>query len=149
MPRQSSSWNRPTSAEQAAAQTIPPPRLFAQPRPPYLDPARAGVSPTPGLVMNDVFRGAWPPVGPVPPPGVLCFHVGRDDLDMAPFDRMGGLGRMFQLFGYHGDPPLAGLNGALAGCPPTLSNVKPDAEGRVSPHGGGSNSPGEGTRPTT
>ena len=42
------------------------------------------------------------------------FHVERDDLDMAPFDRMGGLGKMFQLFGDGMDPLLTELNGALA-----------------------------------
>ena len=84
----------------------------------------------------------------MPPPGVFGFHVEGDDLDMAPFYRVGGLVRMFQLFGYQVDPLLTGLNGALAGCP-RLSDDKPDAAGRVSPRGGGSNSPGEGTRPTT
>ena len=42
------------------------------------------------------------------------FHVERDDLDMAPFDRMGGLGKMFQLFGNQMDPLLTELNDALA-----------------------------------
>ena len=41
------------------------------------------------------------------------FHVERDDLDMAPFDREGGLGRMFQLFGDRLDPLIAELNEAL------------------------------------
>jgi len=54
----------------------------------------------------------------VPPPGVFGFHVERDDLDLAPFDRVGGLGRMFQLFGYEVDPLLTGLNEVLAGCRP-------------------------------
>jgi len=65
---------------------------------------------------------------------------------MTPFDRAGGLGRMFQLFGSQVDPLLAGLDEAV---PPRLFNDKPDAVGRVSPRGGGSNSPGEGTWPTT
>jgi len=54
----------------------------------------------------------------VPPPGVFGFHVERDDLDLAPVDRVGGLGRMFQLFGYEVDPLLTGLNEVLAGCRP-------------------------------
>jgi hypothetical protein len=54
----------------------------------------------------------------VPPPGVLGFHVERDDFDLAPFDRAGGLGPMFQLFGYQVGPLLTGLNEVLAGCPP-------------------------------
>jgi len=56
----------------------------------------------------------------VPPPGVFGFQVERDDLDLAPFDRVGGLGRLFQLFGYRVDPLLTGLNEALAGCPPAF-----------------------------
>ena len=51
----------------------------------------------------------------MPPPGVLGFHFERDDPDMAPFDRVGGLGRMFQLLGYQVDPLLTGLNEVLAG----------------------------------
>ena len=54
----------------------------------------------------------------MPPPGVFGFHVARDDLDMAPFDRVGGPDRMFQLFGCQVDPLLTGLNEVLAGCPP-------------------------------
>ena len=38
----------------------------------------------------------------------------RDDLDMAPFDAMGGLGKMFQLFGERTEPLIAELNEALA-----------------------------------
>jgi len=72
-----------------------------------------------------------------------------DDLDTAPFGRVDGLGPMLQLFGYRVDPLLTGLNEALAGGPPPLANDKPDAVGRVSPRGGGPNSPAEGTRPTT
>jgi type I restriction enzyme, R subunit len=42
------------------------------------------------------------------------FHLERDDLDMAPFDSVGGLGKMFQLFGERTDPLIAELNEALA-----------------------------------
>ena len=42
------------------------------------------------------------------------FHLERDDLDMAPFDREGGLGKMHQLFGDRMDPLIAELNEALA-----------------------------------
>ena len=41
------------------------------------------------------------------------FHLERDDLDMAPFDREGGLGKMYQLFGARMDPLIAELNEAL------------------------------------
>lgn len=41
------------------------------------------------------------------------FHLERDDLDMAPFDSEGGLGKMFQLFGERTDPLIAELNEAL------------------------------------
>ena len=41
------------------------------------------------------------------------FHLERDDLDMAPFDSEGGLGKMFQLFGDRTDPLIAELNEAL------------------------------------
>ncbi len=41
------------------------------------------------------------------------FHLDRDDLDMAPFDRAGGLGRMYQLFGEQMDPLIAELNEIL------------------------------------
>lgn len=41
------------------------------------------------------------------------FHLERDDLDMAPFDGEGGLGKMFQLFGDRTDPLIAELNEAL------------------------------------
>ena len=36
-----------------------------------------------------------------------------DDLEMAPFDGAGGLGKMFQLFGGRMDPLIAELNEAL------------------------------------
>ncbi len=41
------------------------------------------------------------------------FHLERDDLDLAPFDGEGGLGKMFQLFGDRMDPLIAELNEAL------------------------------------
>ncbi len=41
------------------------------------------------------------------------FHLERDDLDMAPFDAEGGLGKMYQLFGEAMDPLIAELNEAL------------------------------------
>ena len=41
------------------------------------------------------------------------FHIERDDLDMAPFDSAGGLGKMFQLFGEKMDPLIAELNEVL------------------------------------
>jgi len=50
----------------------------------------------------------------VPPPGVFGFPVERDDLDSTPLDRVGGPGRMFQLFGYQVGPLLTGLNEVLA-----------------------------------
>ena len=54
----------------------------------------------------------------MPPPGVFGFQVKRGDLDMAPFDRVGGPGPMPQLSGYQVDPLLTGLNEVLAGCRP-------------------------------
>ncbi len=41
------------------------------------------------------------------------FHLERDDLDMAPFDREGGLGRMYQLFGDRMDAVIGEMNEAL------------------------------------
>lgn len=41
------------------------------------------------------------------------FHVERDDLDMAPFDAQGGLGRMYQLFGAQMDWVMDELNREL------------------------------------
>jgi len=41
------------------------------------------------------------------------FHVERDDLDMAPFDAQGGLGRMYQLFGERMDWVMGELNREL------------------------------------
>jgi type I restriction enzyme, R subunit len=42
------------------------------------------------------------------------FHIERDDLEMAPFDGQGGLGRMYQLFGDGMDDLIRELNEALA-----------------------------------
>jgi type I restriction enzyme R subunit len=44
---------------------------------------------------------------------MTSFHLERDDLDMAPFDSEGGLGRMYQLFGDRMDTLIAELNEAL------------------------------------
>jgi type I restriction enzyme R subunit len=41
-------------------------------------------------------------------------HIDRDDLDMAPFDANGGLGKMYQLFGEGMDTVLHEMNEALA-----------------------------------
>ena len=43
------------------------------------------------------------------------FHIERDDLEMAPFDAQGGLGRMYQLFGARMEPLLDELNEVLVG----------------------------------
>ncbi len=43
------------------------------------------------------------------------FHLDRDDLEMAPFDGKGGLGRMHQLFGDRMESVIEELNEALAG----------------------------------
>lgn len=42
------------------------------------------------------------------------FHIERGDLEMAPFDGQGGLGRMYQLFGERMDDLLGELNEVLA-----------------------------------
>ncbi len=42
------------------------------------------------------------------------FHIERDDLDMAPFDAKGGLGKMHQLFGAGMDGVIEELNEALS-----------------------------------
>lgn len=42
------------------------------------------------------------------------FNIGRDDLEMAPFDSKGGLGRMHQLFGGKMDTVLIEMNEAIA-----------------------------------
>ncbi len=44
---------------------------------------------------------------------ITSFHIERDDLEMAPFDSAGGLGKMFQLFGDGMDPLIAELNEVL------------------------------------
>lgn len=41
------------------------------------------------------------------------FHIERDDLDMAPFDAKGGLGRMYQMFGEKMDQVVDELNREL------------------------------------
>ena len=46
-------------------------------------------------------------------PVAIC-HLGRDDLDMAPFDGKGGMGQMYKLFGDQMDNVIDELNGALA-----------------------------------
>lgn len=40
-------------------------------------------------------------------------HIERDDLDYAPFDAQGGLGKMHQLFGEQMDTLIEELNGEL------------------------------------
>jgi len=45
---------------------------------------------------------------------ISSFHMDRDDLDMAPFDAKGGMGRMHQLFGEWMDEVIGGLNKVLA-----------------------------------
>jgi type I restriction enzyme R subunit len=42
------------------------------------------------------------------------YHIERDDLELAPFDGNGGLGKMYQLFGAEMDNVLDELNGVLA-----------------------------------
>jgi type I restriction enzyme R subunit len=44
---------------------------------------------------------------------ISSFHVDRDDLDMAPFDSQGGMGRMYQLFGTDMNKVITELNAAL------------------------------------
>ena len=45
---------------------------------------------------------------------VTSFHVELDDLDYTPFDREGGRGRMYQLFGDRMGEIMEELNEALA-----------------------------------
>jgi type I restriction enzyme R subunit len=45
---------------------------------------------------------------------VNSFHLDRDDLDMAPFDAKGGLGKMHQLFGDQMEKVIGEMNEALA-----------------------------------
>jgi type I restriction enzyme R subunit len=44
---------------------------------------------------------------------ITSFHIDRDDLDMAPFDAQGGLGRMYSLFGETTDAVIGELNRVL------------------------------------
>mgnify|MGYP001164762787 CR=1 FL=1 len=44
---------------------------------------------------------------------INSFHIEKDDLDMAPFDARGGMGRMYQLFGDDMDRLINELNKAL------------------------------------
>lgn len=43
------------------------------------------------------------------------FHIDREDLEMAPFDGQGGMGKMYRLFGERMDGLIDELNEALAG----------------------------------
>ena len=45
---------------------------------------------------------------------ITSFHIDRNDLDMAPFDSQGGMGRMYKLFGDRMDEVIDELNEALA-----------------------------------
>ena len=45
---------------------------------------------------------------------ITSFHLERDDLDMAPFDGKGGLGKMYDLFANRMDGTISELNEALA-----------------------------------
>ena len=45
---------------------------------------------------------------------ISSFHIERDDLEMAPFDGQGGIGRMYQLFGERMDDVIGELNRGLA-----------------------------------
>ncbi|MEW8509001.1 MAG: DEAD/DEAH box helicase family protein, partial [Candidatus Thiodiazotropha sp.] len=45
---------------------------------------------------------------------ITSFHIDRDDLEMAPFNAKGGMGRMYQLFGDQMDEVINELNEALA-----------------------------------
>ncbi len=45
---------------------------------------------------------------------ITSFHIERDDLETAPFDAQGGLGRMYQLFGDRMDALIVEMNEALA-----------------------------------
>ena len=42
------------------------------------------------------------------------FHIDKDDLDLSPFDKHGGLGKMWQLFGEESDELIEELNEVLA-----------------------------------
>ena len=45
---------------------------------------------------------------------ISSFHFERDDLEMAPFDSRGGLGKMVQLFGADMDGLIDEMNEELA-----------------------------------
>ena len=45
---------------------------------------------------------------------ISSFHLDHDDLEMAPFDSKGGLGKMYKLFGNRMDNLIDELNEALA-----------------------------------
>ena len=45
---------------------------------------------------------------------ISSFHLGRDDLEMAPFDAKGGMGQMYKLFGDQMDSVIDELNEVLA-----------------------------------
>ncbi|HEB57404.1 MAG TPA: DEAD/DEAH box helicase [Gammaproteobacteria bacterium] len=45
---------------------------------------------------------------------ITSFHIERDDLDMAPFDAEGGMGKMYQLFGEQMDGLIEEMNEELA-----------------------------------
>lgn len=45
---------------------------------------------------------------------ITSFHIEKDDLDMAPFDAKGGMGKMYKLFGTNMDKLINELNEALA-----------------------------------
>ena len=45
---------------------------------------------------------------------ISSMHIGRDDLELAPFDGQGGLGKMYQLFGDGMDNLIDEMNEALA-----------------------------------
>jgi type I restriction enzyme R subunit len=44
---------------------------------------------------------------------MTSFRLDREDLEYAPFDAQGGLGKMYQLFGERMDPLIAELNKEL------------------------------------
>ena len=45
---------------------------------------------------------------------ISSFHIEKDDLDMAPFDSKGGMGKMYKLFGDDMDTLIDELNEVLA-----------------------------------
>lgn len=45
---------------------------------------------------------------------VSSFHIEKDDLEMAPFNAKGGMGKMYQLFGDEMDDVIEELNKELA-----------------------------------